>query len=176
MSKNDETTSGQKSKLMNNRIMENNIFDFVYEEIGHVNVDAGMIMVGDACYFMGDSPEAKKAYPTWSHVVGEVHEGEHQLCYEGGGEGLGVMAQTAYGDGSFPVIALKERADSEDPTSMRTHGLLVLTSPEAMNDMLGDWRANAVCPCCEEPKPWANSFEVIDGLHEALKKQASQKN
>ena len=27
MSKNDETTSGQESKPMNNRIMENNIFD-----------------------------------------------------------------------------------------------------------------------------------------------------
>ena len=102
-----------------------------WELIGEVGVDAGMLMIGDPCYFIGEKTPGEQAFPTWeSFIEGQREEGHewqlrHQMDYRvkgmTGSTGLGVVAGTAHGDGLFKVYALKnDRGD-------RAQAMLVIT-------------------------------------------------
>lgn len=72
--------------------------------IGHVDVDAGMIMVGDPCYFVGDDAIIHERCKTWGQGCDEV------FCKKVGDRnapmdvyGLGIAIATTYGDGCYPV-------------------------------------------------------------------------
>jgi Protein of unknown function (DUF4241) len=84
------------------------------EEIGYVGVDAGLLMIGDPCYFIGEDSTASKRYNDWSHflneqeLIGSKAEDNHQMTYPHGGEGLGVVFGTTHGDGVYPVYAAKD--------------------------------------------------------------------
>ena len=82
-------------------------------KIGIVGVDAGVLMVGDPCYFFGpEKTTAQEAYPGgWSEICDTVlndkfDESEPraaQLNYAKGHAGLGVIVGTTHGDGVYPV-------------------------------------------------------------------------
>ena len=72
--------------------------------IGHVGVDAGMIMVGDPCYFVGDDATIHERCKTWEQACDQV------FCKEDFNRdtpmdvyGLGIAIATTYGDGCYPV-------------------------------------------------------------------------
>ncbi len=90
------------------------------ELIGHVAVDAGMLMVGDPCYFHGgrEKSQLDQAYPAWRDVCAALHKAEAeqggkrgtvQLNFVRGHEGLGVIASTTHGDGFYPVYLEKDK-------------------------------------------------------------------
>jgi hypothetical protein len=88
--------------------------------IGECGVDAGMLMIGDPCYFVGKESNVNQRY---APKEGDGHadeyekflhdqdiirgnsmgEFDHQMTYAMGHEGLGVVFQTNYGDGVYPV-------------------------------------------------------------------------
>lgn len=85
-----------------------------FTEVGAVDVDAGMIWVGDPCYILdGERPAGlgkvwndfcdlffkRSGYGT-DNDTGVASFGYHE---EGTQDGLGVAISTFYGDGSYPV-------------------------------------------------------------------------
>ena len=89
-----------------------------WEKIGIVGVDAGMLCIMDPCYAFGGSAdhesEADRAFGNdWGEFLlrqssPESDDLKHQIQYAAGGDGFGVVASTAHGDGCFSVYALKE--------------------------------------------------------------------
>jgi len=93
-----------------------------WEFIGVCGVDAGLLMIGDPCYFVGtDRTEARQG--TWREFLAK-QKGRHQLTYKLGHPGLGVMARTASGDGTCPVFGFKRPGDD------RAAAMLVVTGQE----------------------------------------------
>ena len=100
-------------------------------QIGVAGVDAGALMIGDPCYFIGTNSEVNRVCSgDWGKFI-EAHlkkeggfELNHQMNYHAGHAGLGVMASTAYGDGAFPVYALKGAGGD------RAYAMLVVTGDE----------------------------------------------
>ena len=90
-----------------------------YEQklVGHIAVDAGICMVGDPCYVLKD--EGEERYPgigkTWGDFVNLLYEEDGtpannmQLYFdkEKTNAGLGVVVQSGYGDGYYPVYIRK---------------------------------------------------------------------
>jgi len=75
------------------------------ERVGSIDVDAGIIWVGDPCYVLGD--EASSRVTSWDEFctksfdpANKVAEGVVQPL----GQGVGLEVSTAYGDGSYPVF------------------------------------------------------------------------
>ena len=73
-------------------------------KIGEVGVDAGMLMVGDPCYFVGKDATIHERCKDWSQACKEV------FCKDGLTSdtpldvyGLGVAIATTGGDGCYPV-------------------------------------------------------------------------
>lgn len=84
------------------------------DQIGVCGVDAGMLMIGDPCYFIGPDSDAQARYgPKAEHWVQflQEHWGEdykyeefkHQMYYSRCHAGLGVVFPTTDGDGEYPV-------------------------------------------------------------------------
>lgn len=82
------------------------------KQIGVCGVDAGLIMVGDPCYFWpyrgGHVQASVESIPTWEDVCtkldgGPGKEDGHQLNFKAGHAGLGVITETTGGDGVYPV-------------------------------------------------------------------------
>ncbi|WP_024816941.1 DUF4241 domain-containing protein [Arthrobacter sp. 31Y] len=78
------------------------------ELVGYVDVDAGVIMVGDPCYTIGD--DASSRVPTWSEFCdrlfdkkNEVHETGVIHPFAADHRGAGIVIPSGYGDGSYPV-------------------------------------------------------------------------
>lgn len=68
--------------------------------IGFIEVDAGMVWIGDPCYVMGD--DAPNRVTDWQDFVKASFEpGGHAPL----GDGVGVVAPSGYGDGRYPVYA-----------------------------------------------------------------------
>lgn len=83
------------------------------ELIGVYGVDAGLVMVGDPCYFWPEEPggqtTATESIQTWGEVckklrVGLTKNNGMQLMYKMGHPGLGVIGQTTSGDGEYRVF------------------------------------------------------------------------
>lgn len=75
------------------------------KQIGSCGVDAGMIMVGDPCYFIGKDATINERCKTWKQACDEV------FCKDGVDRddgmdvyGLGVAVSTTHGDGCYPVF------------------------------------------------------------------------
>lgn len=78
--------------------------------LGHVGVDAGMLMIGDPCYFIGkDSTVNTKVFPTWADACNKlfcadgVDHKKPYLIRSTCGALLGIAVSTTHGDGSYPV-------------------------------------------------------------------------
>lgn len=69
------------------------------EQIGEVTVDSGLLMIGDPCYSIPG--------PSWDVFCDAVGAGDPDSgpC-EPLGPGLGIVATTTYGDGTYPVYGL----------------------------------------------------------------------
>lgn len=73
-------------------------------KIGTVGVDAGMLMVGDPCYFVGKDASINESCESWDQACNEifckpdVRRDTPMDVY-----GLGVAISTTYGDGEYNV-------------------------------------------------------------------------
>jgi hypothetical protein len=71
-------------------------------KLGMVDVDAGMLMVGDPCYFIGKDASINERCANWHTACEEVFAEEYRDTpmdvY-----GLGIAIGTTNGDGSYPV-------------------------------------------------------------------------
>lgn len=75
--------------------------------IGRVDVDAGLIWLGDPCYVMGD--DASSRVTKWSDFCDKLYDNP---SHESAGysqpldhKGAGIAVQTFMGDGTYPVYA-----------------------------------------------------------------------
>lgn len=74
------------------------------KQIGVCGVDAGMIMVGDPCYFVGKDATIHDRCKDWKTACNEVFcKGD--VSRDDGMDvfGLGVAIATTHGDGEYPV-------------------------------------------------------------------------
>ena len=80
--------------------------------IGNVGVDAGLMMIGDPCYVIGDEP-ANSLIGDWDELCTHVFEETNQIhgqvaCevpFAKGHSGAAVITSTGFGDGSYDVFA-----------------------------------------------------------------------
>jgi hypothetical protein len=89
----------------------------VKQEIGVCGVDAGMLLIGDPCYFVRDEEgkiqrksEVKKSLGdnAYSKLCEKIGDKSHaQLHYAAGHEGMGVLIDVD-GDGNYPVVGVFE--------------------------------------------------------------------
>lgn len=74
-------------------------------EVGHVGVDAGLMMVGDPCYVLGD--DASHRQTSWAEIcrrLGVDQYKRHEAgVYELFGDGTALICSSGYGDGEYPV-------------------------------------------------------------------------
>lgn len=74
------------------------------KQIGSCGVDAGMLMVGDPCYFIGRKASIHTRCASWKQACTEVFcKGDIPRDTPMDVYGLGVAIATTYGDGCFPV-------------------------------------------------------------------------
>ena len=76
--------------------------------IGSVYVDAGIVMIGDPCYTLPDDgshrDEAARDWHTFcDSLYGDDRDTLHGV--EPMGQGVGIVVQSGYGDGEYPVVA-----------------------------------------------------------------------
>lgn len=83
---------------------------------GFCGVDAGMIMIGDPCY--GSSQKNHPSQMEWGEFcdlyteLREDYPKFGQLNYDLGHAGLGVVLDSGYGDGTYPVyVHIKDDPD-----------------------------------------------------------------
>lgn len=91
---------------------------YVYEVIGHVDVDSGTLMIGDPCYFLGEK-WTETHYDAMADKFFRGPDGDKptvSLDHSGGHAGKGVAFGTTWGDGGYPVIAIWDtKADPDFP-------------------------------------------------------------
>lgn len=79
------------------------------ELIGYCDVDAGLIFIGDPCYQSDD----KCNFTDWSKFCDNLHNNRVndvlKIKHDLGHEGKGIVVQTAYGDGSYPVYVKRDK-------------------------------------------------------------------
>lgn len=95
-----------------------------WKKVGVCGVDAGMIWIGDPCYFINRKPlnpekwgtagaaPPEKPLDDYEDFLKEIDDsvgGAQQFNYEGGHPGLGVLVAKFGGDGEYPVYV---RTDS----------------------------------------------------------------
>lgn len=86
---------------------------------GYCGVDAGLIMIGDPCYVIGPNP-SNVMLEDWDTFIAWLHEEDpefdpsdepvnKQMPFRLGHDGAGVVFESGYGDGVYPVyIAIKD--------------------------------------------------------------------
>lgn len=75
----------------------------VWEYVGDVAVDAGVVMVGDPCYAT-DKKHPIHRWEKFCDLLGRDSEnGVTGLKFAHGGGGMGVVVTSGYGDGVYPV-------------------------------------------------------------------------
>lgn len=76
--------------------------------IGHIDVDAGIIWIGDPCYVMPDDASHRdETIKDWMKFCDAIHSDDTHH-WEPAGQGTGICTSTWYGDGSYGVYALYE--------------------------------------------------------------------
>ena len=101
---NNSTQSQQEQTQTINKMKNNR------KLIGHIGVDSGTVWVGDPCYILHDK-NPKSIGKNWSELCDKTFKNnECQLPisfnYDMGHKGLGIMSQTKYGDGTYPVYMI----------------------------------------------------------------------
>lgn len=71
--------------------------------LGYIDVDSGSVWIGDPCYLVRD--EDWKALSKQYIKALDKHEVYVAIPHKKGHPGMGIMAGTLYGDGSYPVYA-----------------------------------------------------------------------
>jgi hypothetical protein len=72
--------------------------------IGQCGVDAGMLMVGDPCYFVGKDATINERCENWNQACNELFcKDEPTRDTPFNVYGLGVAISTTHGDGVYPV-------------------------------------------------------------------------
>ena len=86
------------------------------EKVGVVEVDSGLIWIGDPCYLTKDVPTDTVPMDNWPDFVNRLDNGplgQHspgvQFNFPKGHAGLGVTIQRFGGDGCYPVYVLRDR-------------------------------------------------------------------
>jgi hypothetical protein len=87
------------------------------KEIGVVGVDAGQILICDPCYIDSEweheeytmGKEKAKSNFSYNACCKASMKNSGQLNYKMGHPGVGVVTQSGYGDGCYPVIAKIEK-------------------------------------------------------------------
>jgi hypothetical protein len=77
-----------------------------WQKIGTIGVDAGMCWIGDPCYIIGK--DATESWDTWRDFLrdlGRPYKGFKSFPYKMGHEGRGVVVDSGFGDGVYPVMA-----------------------------------------------------------------------
>lgn len=109
-------------------ILENpSIYDQMdkWEQVGKVDVDSGLIWLGDPCYVFALPHSTKKSKfkslnevkklpkdigKSWIDFCNKVSDSNAtQFNHDTGSPGAGVAIHNAYGDGSYPVFVKKTR-------------------------------------------------------------------
>ena len=72
-------------------------------QIGTVDVDAGVIMIGDPCYSLPDDASRRSAVAKDWTLFCEALEGASHS--EPLGRGAAIVLRTLHGDGEYPVLA-----------------------------------------------------------------------
>lgn len=83
------------------------------EIIGYVDVDAGLINIGDPCYLS----DGNNSFEDWSKFCDFLGENRSQFDESGfkaiphqlGHVGKSIVVQTAYGDGTYPVSVTRNK-------------------------------------------------------------------
>jgi hypothetical protein len=78
--------------------------------LGHIDVDAGLVYIGDPCYLYGgdDFIDGGNLPPRWDQVcasLGDKYPVNHSVPHAHGRNGQGIIASTCWGDGTYPVYA-----------------------------------------------------------------------
>ncbi len=68
------------------------------KQIGVVGVDSGTLLLGDPCYWLSDEDYNKE-------LLQSNFDKSHQVNYDLGHAGKGVIVSSGYGDGCYPVFA-----------------------------------------------------------------------
>lgn len=105
--------------------------------VGYVDVDAGLMLVGDPCYYSKDNP-----MQNWSEFCDRLFKEEigkehlptvYRLPHREDHYGKGVVTSTGYGDGSYPVYVT---ITDEGIWGRRVAGLRVEFIGEMEEDLL----------------------------------------
>lgn len=80
------------------------------KRIGVCWVDAGMLMVGDPCYFIGKDANIHAMCKDWDQACEEVFLNEDKAGDGMDVYGLGVAVHTTNGNGPYPVYLEKTKA------------------------------------------------------------------
>lgn len=81
------------------------LYDPGWKYAGNIAVDSGLVHVGDPCYLAN----GKGPYSKWSDFMTEQMDiipspPFQELNFAHGGNGLGIISGTTYGDGRYPVF------------------------------------------------------------------------
>ena len=79
-------------------------------QIGEIGVDAGLCWIGDPCYILHTKQPPTAIGKDWEEFCGLLQQDSRyptarQFHYDLGHAGLGVVVETGYGDGVYPVYA-----------------------------------------------------------------------
>ena len=92
--------------------------------LGCAGVDSGSLMIGDPCYWVEDSKWGDFCRAQFGSNP------DHQVLYDRGHAGKGVVCSTSYGDGVYSVYGLKNDDDSD-----RCKVMLVVTDDLTPDDI-----------------------------------------
>jgi hypothetical protein len=80
-----------------------------FELAGHIGVDAGICWIGDPCYVIHSTDDNTEVLgKDWEEFCKKLgNSNVIKFPYAHGHEGLGVVVNTGYGDGFYPVYVRK---------------------------------------------------------------------
>lgn len=92
-----------------------------WEQVGYISVDAGIVMVGDPCYSLGDSePSMENKGLDYSQLLTMLDENNFDKnrvfsIYHGANEnkprseGQAIVVSSGFGDGCYPVFVKRDK-------------------------------------------------------------------
>lgn len=88
------------------------------EEVGMIDVDAGIVQIGDPCYWYGKGHDFTYEVGWTNYCNLLTGEKVHIIRHDHGREGRAITVQSGYGDGSYPVYIV--RSDAGLPLALVT--------------------------------------------------------